>query len=673
MAINPESQYPGKITPASSEYPYGKARNITLPGDGTGTPWEAALVNDVFGFQQALLSAASIVPTGNPDKVGASQYLNAIAKIAGKNAGVVFATKAALQANTPVGGAPVATTLEAGMLVHTLGYNTAGDGGGAVYLIESGTADVNDLDVIQVSSNQAKRLPGQFRYSCGWIFDDGYANHKTVVLPLFQTHGAYFAFAPHITGIGTGGKLTKTELIDLNARGYEIINHSYSHPLLDNSVSDQFVKAEVNTAWAFWEELGIKVQSWLTPSSVLGTDHADVIRQRYGFAYTKGTSLAAMRKVNPFELYRVGIESFTTEQCKDALRDAVIFGGSVIFYAHDVTNGDTIYNRISDLLDYADAVNVPVELPTASLRDGVVGWRESGSRWMRGGTIFNRRQGWSATNGATVTVNSNDDIIVEATAVGQSLIQRLFVCNLEDLGAMTFSTAFRNLVGTVGAATTIGLKISDATNTTTIYQIEETIGELDTAYRRYSLSGESFNWRATGQVTVLLYVRADFSVIGDQVLLRDPILRYGTDVLPKVKQIINESFTFGLPAQTVTASGYTINNTLSLTDQADNGLFEISTDRIRFSKAGRVSISVSVAAYGTDFLLNSEGGMLFLDYGAGFVQASISAGSHTGGGSIEITLDIDADVTIRLALFNVGVNFPVSDLYSKVTIRELRT
>lgn len=83
MAINPETQYPGKIAPSTPDYPYGAARNITVPGDGTGTPWEAALVNDLFGFQQALLSAAALVPSGSPDKVGASQYLNALLKLTG--------------------------------------------------------------------------------------------------------------------------------------------------------------------------------------------------------------------------------------------------------------------------------------------------------------------------------------------------------------------------------------------------------------------------------------------------------------------------------------------------------------------------------------------------------------------------------------------------------------
>lgn len=89
MAINPETQYPGKIAPSSPDYPYGQARNITTPGDGTGTPWEAALVNDLFGLQQALLSKAGIVPSGDPDTVLTSQYFEALRKAIPNNITVV--------------------------------------------------------------------------------------------------------------------------------------------------------------------------------------------------------------------------------------------------------------------------------------------------------------------------------------------------------------------------------------------------------------------------------------------------------------------------------------------------------------------------------------------------------------------------------------------------------
>jgi hypothetical protein len=47
-------------------------------GDGTGTPWEEKLVNDVFGFQQAMLDASGITPSGDPDEVGASDYLQSL-------------------------------------------------------------------------------------------------------------------------------------------------------------------------------------------------------------------------------------------------------------------------------------------------------------------------------------------------------------------------------------------------------------------------------------------------------------------------------------------------------------------------------------------------------------------------------------------------------------------
>lgn len=78
MAINPELQYTGRVAPPTPEYPYGAARNATSPGDGTNTPWEAALVNDLFGWQQALLSAAGIAPSAAPEKATESQYLKAM-------------------------------------------------------------------------------------------------------------------------------------------------------------------------------------------------------------------------------------------------------------------------------------------------------------------------------------------------------------------------------------------------------------------------------------------------------------------------------------------------------------------------------------------------------------------------------------------------------------------
>ena len=78
MAINPETEFVGKINPSDAEYPYGKARDITNPGDGTGTNWKANYINDDFGWKQALLQKAGLTPSGSPDTALESQYLQAM-------------------------------------------------------------------------------------------------------------------------------------------------------------------------------------------------------------------------------------------------------------------------------------------------------------------------------------------------------------------------------------------------------------------------------------------------------------------------------------------------------------------------------------------------------------------------------------------------------------------
>lgn len=77
MALIPSSRYPAQ-TDSAAGYPHGKARNAGSYQDSTGTPLERDWVNDLWGFLQALLSNASITPSGDPDEVGASQYLEAV-------------------------------------------------------------------------------------------------------------------------------------------------------------------------------------------------------------------------------------------------------------------------------------------------------------------------------------------------------------------------------------------------------------------------------------------------------------------------------------------------------------------------------------------------------------------------------------------------------------------
>jgi len=132
MAINPETLFSGKINPADSDYPYGSARNVTVTGDGTGTPFVADLVNDIFGFQQALLTASGITASGSPETAVASQYLASIRGI--------------LAPYTPLTTNLVNSedaTLAVGTVVITGGYGAVDDAGGASWIKTNVTGAVS--------------------------------------------------------------------------------------------------------------------------------------------------------------------------------------------------------------------------------------------------------------------------------------------------------------------------------------------------------------------------------------------------------------------------------------------------------------------------------------------------------------------------------------------------
>jgi len=77
--IIPKDKYPAQTDDTDATgYPHGAARNANSPNDGNGFPLEKEWVNDVLGFFQALAEAAGITPSGDPEKVGESDLLDAL-------------------------------------------------------------------------------------------------------------------------------------------------------------------------------------------------------------------------------------------------------------------------------------------------------------------------------------------------------------------------------------------------------------------------------------------------------------------------------------------------------------------------------------------------------------------------------------------------------------------
>ena len=84
MALNPNTNptMAGRTTAPDANYPYASSKDETGPGVGDGTPYFKARADDIFGFQQALLTLSSIVPSGNADTIVASQYAQSLVELA---------------------------------------------------------------------------------------------------------------------------------------------------------------------------------------------------------------------------------------------------------------------------------------------------------------------------------------------------------------------------------------------------------------------------------------------------------------------------------------------------------------------------------------------------------------------------------------------------------------
>lgn len=81
MAIKIYEQFKPFANPADGDHPYGSFKNDSIPGAEDGTPLDAVWANDYAGTDAELFAQAGIVPSGQPDKLGNSQRVDALREI----------------------------------------------------------------------------------------------------------------------------------------------------------------------------------------------------------------------------------------------------------------------------------------------------------------------------------------------------------------------------------------------------------------------------------------------------------------------------------------------------------------------------------------------------------------------------------------------------------------
>lgn len=92
MSLKLNERYPARFNNPSADYPQGSFKNRTTPTAKDGSYLEQDWANDKEGFFQSLLSSAGLSANGLVDKVGASQYLDAMLQMSQMQKGKSFTT-----------------------------------------------------------------------------------------------------------------------------------------------------------------------------------------------------------------------------------------------------------------------------------------------------------------------------------------------------------------------------------------------------------------------------------------------------------------------------------------------------------------------------------------------------------------------------------------------------
>lgn len=112
MSLKLNERYPGRFDNPSADYPLGSFKNRTAPGAKDGSYLEKDWANDKEGFFQSVLNSAGITPNGSVDKVGSSQFFDAMLCLSQNQTGVAFPTAGTATAVTLAPSPPIAGYLE---------------------------------------------------------------------------------------------------------------------------------------------------------------------------------------------------------------------------------------------------------------------------------------------------------------------------------------------------------------------------------------------------------------------------------------------------------------------------------------------------------------------------------------------------------------------------------
>ena len=530
-------------------------------------------------------------------------------------------------------------------------------------------AKIMAASITPVSSLPSASSPAKISF----VFDDAWASLLGAVKTLFDARGYKCAGAIPVASLGNPGRLTINDMPKILEAGFEVINHNTSGDVANTANYGQAkFRGEVQTNWSALNSVGVNPVGFQAPSSILNDEYLGELSKVCTFAFTQATEITPIPEgANPLKLHRFTIEGNTLAECVDAVDGLAFSGGTLVFYAHDIIFDDTNYKKIVAIMDRAEEIAaVDIVGVTESLKE-TISFPQQKMNWVAGKTIDNNPNGFAVVGDGSLAVGNVSDITVTINTAGQVLVQKTIDLpeDITNGELITFSCAFRKLSGTFGNSNNIGIQLKDVGDVV-LYSDEIADGELNTTYTRYNIGAAM----VPNAVKATVFLRVDGNSIGAEALLRNPVLRVGTNVSPQVYVETDSTVTTisSWPAQTL--AGIVPSTTaLEFPVTASNGLFSVSSSSIVFQREAKVCVTCSVVASGTNVGDTWNGGWLntFYNSGTSSSLSPMAGGANRLAASDSITLKVVSGSSLAYSVFADGEDVAISTTNSRFSVFEI--
>jgi hypothetical protein len=153
-------------------------------------------------------------------------------------------------------------------------------------------------------------------------FDDGWNNHYDVVLPILQRYGLQGSFGVVTGGIDWPAHLTREQIIEMAALGYEIHDHTLRHnaAFWGDTTNAPLWPGRIDSSLAIFAEMGLSTRGWNQPGGT-GEGWSQQLRDclagyydyaagRVGLSWSRVKNIHWLLRDDPFCLGRGGVLSW---------------------------------------------------------------------------------------------------------------------------------------------------------------------------------------------------------------------------------------------------------------------------------------------------------------------------------------------------------------------------